>query len=147
MNTDIYYFLQTIPRELKCKGSLKELAKGKGITKFLHKNYLKSKLPAEITDRKKQGGFAPLPIFFKDETQRKKLADFISNSDAAKELFSEKYIENFFAAYDSYVKSEGYWFWYKQVKAFQFFNLLVLTIWWEIFINNKSATEVKNAMN
>lgn len=147
MNTEIYEFLKTLPRDLKCKGSLDDLSKGKGVTKFLHKNYLKPKLPSEITDRKKQGGFAPLPIFFKDNKQRKKLEEFIIGSDAAKELFSEKYLRKFFSAYDSTVETDGYWFWYKQVKAFQFFNLVVVCLWWEIFINDKSKEELAGFIN
>ena len=147
MNTDIYEFLKGVDRNLKCKGTLEDLSKGKGVTKFLHKSYLKPKLPNEITNRKKQGGFAPLPIFFKDNKQRKKLEEFILNSNAAKQLFSEKYLLDFFKAYDENVKSGGYWFWYKQVKAFQFFNLLVVSVWWEIFINKKSKEELKNFIN
>jgi asparagine synthase (glutamine-hydrolysing) len=147
MNTEIYDFLKTLPREFKCKGSLDDLSKGKGISKFLHKNYLKPKLPTEITDRKKQGGFAPLPIFFKDNKQRKKLEQFVLESDAAKQLFSEKYLRKFFSAYDSTVETGGYWFWYKQVKAFQFFNLIVICLWWEIFINDKSKEELAGFIN
>lgn len=147
MNTEIYEFLKTLPRDLKCKGSLDDLSKGKGASKFLHKNYLKPKLPSEITDRKKQGGFAPLPIFFKDNKQRKKLEEFIMGSDAAKQLFSEKYLQKFFRAYDSTVETGGYWFWYKQVKAFQFFNLVVVCLWWEIFINDKSKEDLSGFIN
>jgi asparagine synthase (glutamine-hydrolysing) len=147
MNTEIYDFLKTLPRNLKCKGSVKDLSKGKGVTKFLHKNYLESKLPNEITNRKKQGGFAPLPIFFPDNIQRKKIEDFILNSDAAEELFSKDYLLKFFKAYDTNVETGGYWFWYKQVKAFQFFNLLVVCVWWEIFINKRSKEELKDFIN
>jgi asparagine synthase (glutamine-hydrolysing) len=143
MSTEIYEFLKQMPRGHKCKGTLEEISKGKGTTKFLHKNYLKPKLPTEITNRKKQGGFAPLPIFFKDDSQRKKLSDFIFASDAVKALFSEKYLHEFFKSYNETAVPDGYWFWYKQVKAFQFFNLLVLAIWWEIFINKKDASELK----
>lgn len=146
MSTDIYEFLKQMPRIHKCKGTLEEISKGKGTTKYLHKNYLKPKLPTEITNRKKQGGFAPLPIFFKENKQRKNLADFVMTSDAAKMLFSEKYLYNFFKNYDSSAQSAGYWFWYKQVKAFQFFNLLVLAVWWEMFINRKSASELKKLL-
>ena len=146
MSTDIYEFLKQMPRSHKCKGTLEEISKGKGTTKYLHKNYLKPKLPTEITDRKKQGGFAPLPIFFKENKQRKNLADFVMASDAAKMLFSEKYLHNFFKNYDASAQSAGYWFWYKQVKAFQFFTLLVLAVWWEMFINRKSASELKKLL-
>jgi asparagine synthase (glutamine-hydrolysing) len=147
MSTDIYEFLKNMPRGYKCNGTLNEIAKGKGISKFLHKNYLKPKLPTEITDRKKQGGFAPLPIFFSNNIQRKKLQDFILNSNATNELFSENFLIKFFKNYDSNVEKGGYWFWYKQVKAFQFFNLLAISVWWEIFINKKSKEEIRNFIN
>jgi asparagine synthase (glutamine-hydrolysing) len=143
MSTEIYDFLKTLPRELKCKGSVSDLAKGRGESKFLHKNYLKPKLPREITDRKKQGGFAPLPIFFKDTRQRQKLSQYILSSDAAKELFSYKALNNFIKDYQHSTQKESYWFWYRQVKAFQFFNLLVVCLWWDIFINNKSSEELR----
>jgi asparagine synthase (glutamine-hydrolysing) len=147
MSTDIYEFLKNMPRGYKCKGTLDEIAKGKGISKFLHKNYLKPKLPTEITDRKKQGGFAPLPIFFSNNIQRKKLQDFILFSNANNKFFSEIFLIKFFKNYDSNLEKGGYWFWYKQVKAFQFFNLLVVCVWWEIFINKKSKEEIRSLIN
>ena len=140
MDLDIYNFLKNVPREYKIKGSPHDLSKGKGIAKFLHKNYLKDKLPDAITNRKKQGGFAPLPIFFNDDNQRNKLAEFIMNSDLANVMFNRSYLKKFFNDYNHLVKSKGYWFWFKQVRAFQFFNLLVLSIWWEIFINRKTVS-------
>lgn len=143
MSTEIYDFLKTLPRELKCKGSTADLAKGRGVSKFLHKNYLKPKLPVEITERKKQGGFAPLPIFFKDAKQRDRLSKYILSSDAAKELFSSKFLHQFFKEYQLSESKESYWFWYKQVKAFQFFNLVVVCLWWDIFINDKKCEELK----
>ncbi len=143
MSTEIYDFLKTLPRELKCKGTLADLAKGRGVSKFLHKNYLKPKLPVEITERKKQGGFAPLPIFFKDAKQRDRLSKYILSSDAAKELFSSKFLNQFFKEYQLSESKESYWFWYKQVKAFQFFNLVVVCLWWDIFINDKKCEELK----
>jgi asparagine synthase (glutamine-hydrolysing) len=144
MSTEIYDFLKSVPREFKVKGSLNDLARGRGISKFLHKNYLHPILPAEITQRKKQGGFAPLAIFFRDDQQRKKLRNFIITGGAVKELFSEKAIDNFFNSYEKAIRSADYWFWYKQVKAFQYFNLLVLAVWWEIFINRKEPEEIKD---
>ncbi len=146
MSTDVYNFLKTMPWNYKCKGSVQDLAKGRGTSKFLHKNYLKPKLPAEITERKKQGGFAPLPIFFKDAAQRKKLKDFILSNTAAKELFSEKELFHFFENYDKEAQNNGYWFWRKQVIASRFFNFLVISVWWELFINQKSVEEVKNQL-
>ena len=137
MDAHIYSFLKKLDRPLKCKGSLEDLAAGKGITKFLHKNYLESRLPKEITQRKKQGGFAPLPIFFKDDAQRKEIRHFIEQSDAAKNLFRPAKLKAFLDAYDKQSSKDPYWFWYKQVQSFRYFNLLVLSVWWERFINNK----------
>lgn len=142
MSTMLYDYLKLLPRDLKCKGSIQDIAKGKGISKFLHKNYLKSKLPTEITARKKQGGFAPLPIFFKDNDQRRKINRFILNSPATNELFRDNDVADILQDYDAMASHSGYWFWNKQVKAFQIFNLLVLAVWWEVFINHKAASSL-----
>ncbi len=137
MSTKIYNFLKKLPRELKWKGSLKDIRIGRGTNKFLHKSYLKYKLPSEITERKKQGGFAILPAFFKDKEKREKMKNFILNSDASKELFKKDFLKDFFQKYDKNANSLTYWFWHEQTKAYQFFNFLVISVWWEIFINKK----------
>ncbi len=136
MDADVYNFLMTLPREYKLKNSFEDIMKGKGVSKYLHKAYLKPKLPNEITERKKQGGFAPLSIFLSDPVKREKIKRFIVNSNAAKELFNASYIDSVFAQFDQIEKTGGYWFWYKQVKSTQLFNLLVIAIWWEIMIEN-----------
>lgn len=144
MSTELYNFLNELPVEYKFRGTLDELAKGKGQSKFLHKHYLKPKLPSEITDRKKQGGFAPLPIFLRDDKQRQTLFDFVLGSDAIKNLFDRKQIENLFKQYETIVKSKSYWFWFQQVKANQIINLLTLAVWWEMFINKKANIKTIN---
>lgn len=138
MSTDLYGFLNKMPVNYKFKGSLDELAAGKGVSKFLHKSYLKPKLPVEITDRKKQGGFAPLPIFLQDDFQRKKIFDFIRNSDAVKELFNKNAIERLLDQYEKLVKENSYWFWFRQVKANQVINLYTVAVWWEMIMNKKT---------
>lgn len=139
MSTGLYEFLNEMPVNYKFKGTLDELAAGKGISKFLHKSYLKPKLPTEITDRKKQGGFAPLPIFLQDSFQRKRIFDFILNSDAVKSLFSKNDIENLLNQYDKLANGKSYWFWFRQVKANQMINLYTVAVWWEMVINKKRA--------
>lgn len=138
MSSDLYRFLNTLPVDYKFHGSLDELSKGKGVSKYLHKKYLKPKLPSEITDRKKQGGFAPLPIFLSDDAQRKMLFSFLKNSGLVKQLLEPKAIELLLNQYENSVKSESYWFWFQQVKANQIINLLTLAVWWEMFFNGKS---------
>ena len=143
MSTELYDFLNTLPVDYKFHGTLDELGKGKGVSKYLHKKYLKSKLPKEITERKKQGGFAPLPIFLKDEKQRKQIFTFLINSDLVKQLFKYKAIDNLLKQYDEAASSKSYWFWYQQVKANQVINLLTLAVWWEMLINKKTKIELR----
>ncbi|MEI6753154.1 MAG: asparagine synthase-related protein [Paludibacter sp.] len=141
MSTELYDFLNSLPVDYKFHGTLDELSKGKGASKYLHKKYLKPKLPTEITDRKKQGGFAPLPIFLKDDKQRKLLFTFIRNCDLVKHMFKYKAIDNLLNQYDIAANSKSYWFWFQQVKANQIVNLLTLAVWWEMLINKKTKIQ------
>lgn len=137
MSTDLYEFLKRMPVDYKFHGTLDELSKGSGKSKYLHKQYLKPKLPTEITERKKQGGFAPLPIFLKDKAQRKIIFEIIGKSDAVDAIFDKKKIQAFLQQYDQIANTQGYWFWYQQVMANQIINLLTIVVWWELFINKK----------
>jgi asparagine synthase (glutamine-hydrolysing) len=139
MSTDLYNFLKQMPVDYKFHGNLEELSKGKGQSKYLHKQYLKPKLPSEITNRKKQGGFAPLPIFLSDPEQRKLIFEVIKKSAAVKALFQSDRIAKLLENYDKIANSGGYWFWFKQVQANQIINLLTLVVWWEIFIVGKKG--------
>jgi len=138
MSTDLYNFLNEMPVNYKFKGTLDELSAGKGVSKYLHKKYLKPKLPTEITDRKKQGGFAPLPIFLKDDTQRRALFAYLRKADGIKAIFKMDKIESLLNQYETIATSKSYWFWYQQVKANQIINLLTLAVWWEMYINKKT---------
>ena len=142
MSTELYEFLKKMPVDYKFHGTLEELSKGQGKSKFLHKRYLKPKLPTEITDRKKQGGFAPLPIFLKNDEQRKIIFEVIAKSDAVEAMFNKQKIQKFLQQYDQIANSKGYWFWYQQVQANQIINLLTLVVWWEIFINGKDFKSI-----
>lgn len=137
MSSELYDFLSTLPVDYKFHGTLDELSKGKGVSKYLHKKYLKPKLPTEITDRKKQGGFAPLPIFLRDDKQRKTLFEYIRRSDAVHHLFKYQKIDELLKYYDESLKTAPYWFWYQQVKANQVINLLTVVVWWDMFISKK----------
>jgi len=131
MSTEIYNFLKTIPRSIKTKGDIDAIFKGKGAAKYLHKYYLKPHLPTEITDRKKQGGFAPLPVFFNDQDQRKKLFNYITDSKFIAEFSNINKVNQILQSYDLLANTDPYWFWNRQTKATQIWNLLVICIWWE----------------
>lgn len=137
MSTDLYNFLCGLPVNYKFKGSIDDLAAGRGVSKSLHKSYLHPKLPTEITERKKQGGFAPLAIFLSDDKQRKLVCDYIKSSDMAKALFNPHDIEQLVQDYDRSMSTKPYWFWYHQVKSNQLINLLTLAVWWDMVINKK----------
>ena len=142
MSTDLYDFLKQMPVDYKFHGTLDELSKGQGKSKYLHKQYLKPKLPAEITERKKQGGFAPLPIFLKNNDQRKIIFEFIEKSEAINVMFNKSKIHEILQQYDKIAESPGYWFWYKQVRSSQIINLLTLAVWWTLFINGKKTAQI-----
>ena len=137
MSTGLYHFLKQLPVAHKIGGTIQEMSKGQGKSKLLHKLYLKPKLPSAITDRKKQGGFAPLPIFLKDAKQRKIIFEVILKSAAVEALFNKQKIAQLLQQYDQLAASKGYWFWYNQVQANQIINLLTVVIWWEMFIEGK----------
>lgn len=144
MDKDMLDFVSKLPRQMRIAGTPKEIAKGAGKSKYLHKRYLKSRLPKEITERKKQGGFAPLPIFFKDDKQRQMIFGIIRNSDMAKSLFNANYLEQVLKEYEKIATSSDVWFWHKQSMAFRIFNLLTLAIWWDIHLNNKTGIVLKD---
>lgn len=139
MDLELYDFLKQLPVRYKCRGdSALQVARGYGTAKFLLKYHYKPLLPEAITCRKKQGGFAPMPIFFKDRVQRARLADFILQSSVVREFLKRDAVERFIATYDRECDQTGNWFWYKQNKAIQYFNLLTLSLWWEQYVAGKT---------
>lgn len=135
MDLDIYHFLQQMPVHYKCKGeNVIDIAKGYATSKYLLKYHYKPMLPEVITSKKKQGGFAPMPLFFKDDKQRAQIADFIMTSSVTRNFLKRDVVGRFIKQYDQEVNTDGNWFWYKQSKAIQYFNLYTLALWWERFI-------------
>lgn len=135
IDEDVLKFVTSLPLNLRAKGSLDDLASGRGVSKYLLKALIKPKLPTEVTSRKKQGGFSPLQIFFNDASKRELMYNFMLKSDVSKHLLDKKSLEGFFKSYDQSTKGE-YWFWYKQTMANRLINVLVLSLWYESFVNN-----------
>ena len=68
LDMELFRFLQELPVSLKCKGdSVLDIARGRSVSKYLLKYHYKPLLPEAITSKKKQGGFAPMPLFFRDK--------------------------------------------------------------------------------
>lgn len=141
MDNKLFAFLQQLPTQYKCKGgNLIKMAKGEITSKYLLKYCYKPQLPTEITQKKKQGGFAPMPLFFKDDKQRSKISDFILSSSICDSYLNKIAVKVFIDKYEQESKLDNSWFWYRQNKAIQFFNLFALAIWWETYQNHKSIT-------
>jgi asparagine synthase (glutamine-hydrolysing) len=137
MDHTLYEFLQQLPVNLKYHTkSLKEAARGNATTKFLLKHHFKPLLPTEITSKKKQGGFAPMPLFFADKKRRDRIAEYILASGIISNFLKREKVEQFIQQYDIEANDKTAWFWYRQNRAIQYFNLYTLAIWWEIFMTD-----------
>lgn len=139
IDKDIYDFVKQLPLSLRLKGELKDLARGKGVTKYLHKYYTKPKLPKEVTQRKKQGGFSPLSIFFDRTDLRQHIFTYILNSDFSKSFMKPEGLKAFLDQYNKNAKTQGYWFWFKQLQSNQLMNLLVISLWYDMYMNKKQG--------
>ena len=140
MDLELFNFLQELPVGLKCKGdSVLDIARGHSISKYLLKYYYKPLLPEAITSKKKQGGFAPMPLFFRDPVQRARLKEFILSSTIFDNYLCRDTVERFLADYDHESTRIDTWFWYRQNKALQYFNLLTLVTWWEEFVEKRKV--------
>lgn len=140
MDLELYRFLQELPVGLKCKGdSVLDIARGRCTSKFLLKHHYKPLLPEAITSRKKQGGFAPMPLFFRNDALRARFKEFILSSGIYCEYLRQDTVEKFLTGYDREAGQKNSWFWHRQNKALQYFNLLTLVTWWEEFIEKKEV--------
>lgn len=135
MDLDLFHFLQELPVGLKCKGdNALDIARGRSVSKYLLKHHYKPLLPEAITTKKKQGGFAPMPLFFSDPLRRARFKEFILSSEIMNNYLHRDAVEKFLTDYDSKAGQKDVWFWHKQNKALQYFNLLTLVVWWEEFV-------------
>ncbi|NQV03411.1 MAG: asparagine synthase, partial [Bacteroidia bacterium] len=144
LDLDIYRFITRLPVSFKMHGSPMQLVRGKGINKYLYKVSLSGKLPGQAVQRKKQGGFAPMVIFFEDESRRKRILEYITRSDMAKTLLNQDVLVTYFDQFCHDIRDQKIWFWYYQFRCFQLFSLLILAIWWDQFINNRVFTKLSD---
>ena len=147
IDLDIYNFLQHLPVNLRAKGTVKESMKGKGVTKYIHKQLVKPMLPEAVINRPKQGGFSPLEIFFNDQQRREKIYQYIRNSAFAKSLKNATFLNQFFSQYEALATGKSYWFWYKQVKSNQMLNMLIITLWWDKVIEGKKTGKLSDYLS
>lgn len=136
MDLTLYHFMQKLPVSFKCRGnSLMDIAKGRATAKFLMKYHYKPQLPTEITSKKKQGGFAPMPLFFDNKKRFEEISEVILTSGMCGNFLKRDAVERFLKTYKAEASAPASWFWYRQNKAIQLFNMYTLAIWWETFVS------------
>lgn len=144
MDKDMIRFVWSLPREMRVSGGLMDLARGRGMNKYLHKKHYKPMLPPEITTRKKQGGFAPLPIFLQDKRQREIVLAIICRSDFVQNMVDKPRLSKQLTHYSRQSQDSTCWFWHRQNQAFKILNLLAMSLWWEIHIGNKKGENLED---
>lgn len=143
MDHEVADFLAALPRNLRFEGSYTDFLKGRGKSKVVHKKLYASAMPDALSAKKKQGGFAPLPLFFQSKANQDLAGKVILQSGLLKSGLNREWITKFISRYKSESQKTPNWFWYSQLQAFKFFNLLVLAVWWENIINNRKADKLE----
>jgi asparagine synthase (glutamine-hydrolysing) len=77
-----------------------------------------------------------MPLFFADKKRRDDIADYILQSGLVSDFLKRDKVEAFIRQYDKDAGDKDAWFWYRQNKAIQYFNLYTLAIWWETFMRD-----------
>jgi asparagine synthase (glutamine-hydrolysing) len=139
MDNDVASFLATLPRNLRFEGEYMDILKGKGKSKIVHRKLYASAMPDELSKKKKQGGFAPLPLFFQSAANLDLAEKVILQSGLANAGLNMTWITRFIQRYRTESQKNPNWFWYSQLQAFKLFNLLVLAVWWETVVQGSSA--------
>jgi len=144
LDRDIYQFIIQLPRSYRMHGSFSNILRGKGVSKYIYKRSLKGELPEKVVARKKQGGFAPMAIFFQEEARLEGIFKYILNSDMTSQLINSETLMNYFNKFSREINKQNSWFWYTQFHCFQLFSLLILALWWDQFINNKRYSKLSD---
>jgi asparagine synthase (glutamine-hydrolysing) len=139
MDTDVAAFIAGLPRNLRFEGEYLDIIKGRGKSKITHRKLYSSAMPDELSKKKKQGGFAPLPLFFQSAANLDLTEKVILQSGLATSGLNLTWITEFIQRYRIESQKTPNWFWYSQLQAFKLFNLLVLAVWWETVLNGSSA--------
>ncbi|GAB4317821.1 MAG: hypothetical protein Kow00127_09710 [Bacteroidales bacterium] len=137
---ELHDFVNVLPLELKIHGSVLEMMRAKGVSKYLHKKAYRDKLPPEVNNRPKQGGFVPLALFFKDEGRNEEFFRMIENSRLLCELLSNKGHE--IKKLRTALKDKNPWFWFQQVHLSRMLNMLVLAIWEKLILEQQDVDTI-----
>lgn len=137
LDNNIYNLLKSIPLDYKINSNSLRSKKDKNITGQPN-NLIKSTLKSDFFLHINQANY------LYDANLRKKLYKYMLNSDATKNLFNKDFLTNFFTNFEKEIISKNMINKTLYDLSFQFFNLLILNIWWDQFINNKKGTTLQD---
>jgi asparagine synthase (glutamine-hydrolysing) len=137
LDNNIYNFLKSIPLNYKININSTSSKKSKKIP-YQHKNIINSTLKSDFFLHINQSNY------LYDANLRKKLYNYMLNSDATKSLFNLDFLTNFFDNFEKEIINKNLINKTLYDLSFQFFNLLILNIWWDQFINNKKGTTLQD---
>lgn len=135
LTPELFRFLNSLPRQMRIRGSLRELARGRGTGKFLHKALYRDKIPKSVAGRKKQGGFVPLSVFFTDAEKNVRMLDMLSRSALLGKLLKDR--DQAVIDMKAFLENPDPWFWQQQVMYSRMLNMLVLVTWEDVFIKKR----------
>ena len=147
LDTNVHDFVRSLPRQLKAPGSVLDLARNKTVMKYLHRKAFESRLPVQSTDRSKQGGFTPLEVLLGEPDTRRKITRYIARSSSAAAMFRPESLKSFLQLFEERWRGRGYWFWYRQILGGQLLNLLILSVWWDIFIEGDVRPDLSDYLD
>ena len=139
MDNDIYDFVKSLPIQLKVKGDLNTISKNKGIAMYLHQSIFKTKSYKSIYFHN-----VNQTNYLYDINLRKKLYTYIFNSELAHKLFNNNFLDEFFKNFEKNIISKRNNSKILYILSFQFFNLLIMTNWWDQYICNKTGKTLKD---
>ena len=139
LSKELIQFLQTLPYTFKSGGSVKEWRQTKGTSKYVQRATLIDKMPREIANKTPQGGFTPLPLFFANPQKRETFKKIILQSGVTASVLNKKQVSDFLTYYDRFSSATNKWYWQQHIEAFKYFNLLILALWWELFIEKRNV--------
>jgi asparagine synthase (glutamine-hydrolysing) len=141
LDTEVTDFLVSLDYSFKRSGGLFDHLTGRIKTKFLHRKAMEDLLPTEIMIKPKQGGFVPVMIFLKDSDLRKRIYNYLLDSEVINEYFRIDYLKSLFENYEAMQGKKIYWHNFYNSKANRILFLLTFDIWYHFYIKN-SPSEV-----
>ncbi len=140
LTPDLFRFLNSLPRQMRIRGSLRDLVRGRGTGKYLHKALYRDKVPQSVAGRKKQGGFVPLSVFFTDPQRNERMLAMLSRSALLGELLKDR--DKVVSEMKNFLDQPDPWFWQQQVMYSRLLNMLVLVTWEDLFILKKDRKKL-----